>query len=265
MGYPLGNCHVSENCHAYGNCHGFRYNIGYHVNFSKARPSEPRFFIYRECAALNSRAHKGGIKMNTLYRNAILVTLEPDDPFIRLTTIDRQHGKSSSFLLDADKITQLLTFKTDSLLDSDLLSFARMYLLNPDLAILRVTWIRDTSADNTVTGYRQTLVLPTKKLLAVLDGQIVRVVSNEFPLESCFSYVNRTSYPSASIIARNVLLTICSRLFTMRLTYAGEVPTSSATHAWVFPSSMHFVFTSSSMLFFSTNITSSKQVKEWLN
>ena len=33
-------------------------------------------------------------------------------------------------------------------------------------------------------------------------------------------------------------------------------------NAWVFPFSMHFVFTSSSMLFLSTNITSSKQVKE---
>ncbi len=120
--------------------------------------------------------------MNALYRNAILVTLEPDDPFIRLTTIDRQHGKSSSFLLDADKITQLLTFKTDSLLDNDLLSFARMYLLNPDLAVLRVTWIRDSSADNTVTGYRQTLVLPTAKLLAVLDGETVLVLSDELPL-----------------------------------------------------------------------------------
>ena len=176
MGHPLGKCYVFENCH------GSIYYIGNHDNFSKARPSEPRFFIYTECAALNSRAHKGGIKMNALYRNAILVTLEPDDPFIRLTTLDRQHGKSSSFLLDADKITQLLTFKTDSLLDNDLLSFARMYLLNPDLAILRVTWIRDSSADNTVTGYRQTLVLPTAKLLAVLDGKTVRVLSDELPL-----------------------------------------------------------------------------------
>ena len=72
---------------------------------------------------------------------------------------------------------------------------------------------------------------------------------------SRFSYTSVTSYPNASIIAKNVLLTTFSFFHMSRFTYEGVILISFANSACVFSFSIHLTFTSTSILFLSIIIT----------
>ena len=118
-----------------------------------------------------------------LYPRAILLKLIPFDNFIRIVTVDHQHGCSGFFYVDTAALrTWLYSTMVTPFRDVDLLSTLSIYGSKGTFS-LSITWLRDTGRNCEVAGYRQRLEkIPFTALEKAVNGEQVTILCNaDFP------------------------------------------------------------------------------------
>ena len=105
--------------------------------------------------------------MNEFFGRHAVVTLESNDHFITLRTLDTRHGHSCRMFIDSDRLYQWLdTSNEASFMDYDCGRFIVMHRRN-DRVHVHQTWIDSGNADE-IRGYTQNFDLCVDDLFAVL-------------------------------------------------------------------------------------------------
>jgi len=109
--------------------------------------------------------------MNTYFGRHAIVTLEPNDRFITLRTLDALHGRSCRMFVDSKRLYCWLDTPTgDSFMDDDCGSFIVMHRYGSTVHV-RQTWVQ-VDLQNNLCGYTQNFDLPVDDLYAVLVAEI---------------------------------------------------------------------------------------------
>ncbi len=109
--------------------------------------------------------------MNTYFGRHAIVTLEPNDRFITLRTLDAQHGRSCRMFMDSKRLYCWLDKPTgDSYMDYDCGSFIVMHRYG-SVVHVRQTWVQ-ADLQNNLCGYAQNFDLPVDAMFAVLVADV---------------------------------------------------------------------------------------------
>ena len=109
--------------------------------------------------------------MNVYFGRHAIVTLEPNDRFITLRTLDALHGRSCRMFVDGKRLYCWLDTPTgDSFMDYDCGSFIVMHRYG-SVVHVRQTWVQ-VDLQNNLCGYTQNFDLPVADLFAVLVAEI---------------------------------------------------------------------------------------------
>ena len=132
--------------------------------------------------------------------STILVTLSHTGGYLTVCTMDREHGKSQRFLINAQTVRGWLKANNGTTLyDADLNNHIAMCRYDVNHVTIRFAWLKQTSRNN-LSGYGQCFIIPVKKLMDAIVGLRVRFLTDPEYIPQC-----RLSFsPSAHALIRTI-------------------------------------------------------------
>lgn len=128
--------------------------------------------------------------MNT----SILVKLESRENYIAIKTISRKHGKSYSFFVLKDRVSQWLDDGKGLLIDTDIGSFLEARHRGEEYVAIKFTWLRGFAY--ALTGHSETIYLQKDILRNLLAEDMTKMTclsaEHRAPPKFDFSYAQRS-------------------------------------------------------------------------